>query len=500
MPSRYQPLVDAALFPRAAWYAGAGAGGRWRESGARARLFPWSERHLQIVWHDNALRPGRLATADGEPVEIEDPGAWNLEAGPDFLGAAVRVGAERRRLAGDVEVHIHPSAWSAHGHGADPRYRRVRLHVTFFPGRLPADALPPGAVQIALRDALAADPAFSFDNLDLTAYPYALRAPAPPCRLELLHWSGPAKQTVLDAAGEERLRRKAERMALLIAERGRAEAVYEETLAALGYKQNRAPFRRLARALPCAELRERAAGDPAAAFALLAGTAGLLPDTADPRWDAETASFFRTVWRAWWRQAADLGPRALPRPAWQLAGVRPANHPLRRLMAAAVLFGGARTPDEDWIEEAQRRPARCLERVVGSLVSLRGPYFDRRAVFGGRAGRPAALVGRERAEALAVNVFAPLLAAAGEAGALRQGLLDALPSEADNAILRLAALNVLGPDHPPSLCRGGLRRQGLLQIFHDFCLNDRSRCAACPFPGHLRRHRLRAADGAADPA
>ena len=39
---------------------------------------------------------------------------WNLEEGPDFLRAAVRVGDEVVR--GDVEVHVNSSGWSGHGH------------------------------------------------------------------------------------------------------------------------------------------------------------------------------------------------------------------------------------------------------------------------------------------------------------------------------------------------------------------------------------------------
>jgi len=51
--------------------------------------------------------------------------------------------------------------------------------------------------------------------------------------------------------------------------------------------------------------------------------------------------------------------------------------------------------------------------------------------------------------------------------------------------VRQTAHNLFGPAHPPVLYRTGVRRQGLLQIFHDYCLNDRSRCAGCTFPALL---------------
>ena len=83
------------------------------------------------------------------------------------------------------------------------------------------------------------------------------------------------------------------------------------------------------------------------------------------------------------------------------------------------------------------------------------------------------------------NVFIPFLAAVDLKDVLDGPLLDQLPDEADNDIVRQTALSLFGPDHAPSLYRNGLRRQGLIQIFHDFCLNDRSRCAECSLPGLL---------------
>ena len=142
----------------------------------------FTERHLQCVWADDRLRPEGLQTAEGEPLEVEFPGEWNKGPGPDFLGAVLKVGDGSRRIAGDVEIHIHPADWRRHGHSADSRYARVCAHVAYFPGALPEGDLPPGTLQIALKSALERADGFSFDNIDLMAYPMAARA-APPPRL-----------------------------------------------------------------------------------------------------------------------------------------------------------------------------------------------------------------------------------------------------------------------------------------------------------------------------
>ena len=79
-----------------------------REPGAQGYGFCYGERHLQCVWADASWRPSLLYTGDGEPVVVENPGRWNLEAGPDFLDAALVIGEEQRRVSGDVEI---PPLW-----------------------------------------------------------------------------------------------------------------------------------------------------------------------------------------------------------------------------------------------------------------------------------------------------------------------------------------------------------------------------------------------------
>ena len=480
---------DSALeefFPRARSYrasAAAGARDRVRER-ARGLAAPETERALQCVWFDPALRPAALRTAAGEPVCVEHPGEWNLRAGPDFIGAALRIGVEERRIEGDVEIHVRPSDWTAHGHARDPRYARVRAHVTFFPGRLPPDELPPGAVQIALRDALAADPSFAFDHIDLSAYPYAAPATPAPCALVLADWTPDDKEALLAAAGEERLRRKAERLAIACAERGAEQAFYEEYLTALGYPENKAPFRRLAAALPLDTLRAIAGGDPLRAEALLAGMADLLPAAIEADWSPAARRHARALWDHWWKIRPEIGG-GLERRSWRRSGVRPANHPVRRLAGAAWFLTRKDSP-----VEGLRRCAERADPVAALLewLDVRPDTFwgVHSSLSAPRSPRPIALIGRSRATAILINVAIPLAAALGLGAPFAAGGLDRLPPEAPSDRLRAIAHTLFGPVHPPSLYRSGLRRQGLLQIFHDYCLHNRSCCAECGFPAWLR--------------
>jgi len=482
-------LVIGAGFPRARRYRQIAhpAAANVREKNGASSASAFTERHLQCVWYDASLRPDVLRSSEGEAVRVEHPGRWNLEAGPDFLDAVLVIGPDRRRIRGDVEIHIHPRDWQAHHHAEDGRYNRVVAHVSYFPQTTASDGLPPAIVRCALRDALRVDPRFSFDAIDVTAYPYAAcRTEQPPCGEILASWSPDELVGFLGAAGEERLFRKARRLKAATDEVGTAQVFYEECMAALGYKHNRAACRQLARLLPVAKLQSDCGGDPVCAYAMLLGVGGLLPAKLATRWDNETRRFVRTLWDHWWKRQLHWDAQRHSAPEWRFSGMRPHNHPLRRLAAAAALFatpGGL--PEElpgikhasaaAWIKAARDRILEAADM----------PYWRRRLSLGGHLrDRPVGLLGKARGASILTNVVLPLLAALGEDVA---GLLDALPPDQDNALVRQTAHALLGPDHNPSLYRQGLLQQGLLQIFHDFCVGSRNSCADCRLVKWLNR-------------
>lgn len=441
---------------------------------------PFTERHLQCIWFDAALRPAELKTAEGESIEVEHPGDWNLEAGPDFLRAAVRIG-HSRRIEGDAEIHIHPSDWDRHGHGTDPRYRGVRIHVTYYAsGRA---SLPPGCVEIPMQKPLQAIPAFSFQQIDLAAYPYAARGRTTACAEILSKLSWEAKAAVLDAAGEERLRQKTIRFSRLLVSSDPGQALYREMLSALGYKHNSRAFRALAENVPLNRLREASGNDPMTAYAILLGCAGLLPKDLSSR-NPEACDFIRRIWDIWWRMNSQWTESIMPASSWRLSGLRPTNHPARRLMAAAQLF-----MDKDELSARLKQAAGNIDAMRALLMKPSGTFWDHYLSINGQKQKaPVALIGDSRAAAIITNIFIPWLAARGELPVPARTLLDALPCDTPDSTVKMTAHNLFGPVHNPRLYNSGLRRQGLLQIFHDFCLQDRSNCGNCRFPSIVAHH------------
>lgn len=262
-----------------------------------SRPEPVTERHVQAIWFDRELRPEGLFTADGEMLTVIHPGDWNLEAGPDFKNAVLEVGRDHRRLAGDVEIHLSPSGWEAHGHGRDGAYSNVVAHVTWTGGPEPA-SLPKGAVSVCLGRHVMENASFSPECIDVGAYPFArLPAEERPC-FKIVGSNPRIASAVLAAAGETRILAKAKRLDLLLkVRRGeRMQIFYEEFMAALGYKNNSNGFRRVAGQVSFAQL----AAEPDNARSAILSAAGFVD--------------------------------------WNRASTRPANAPEARLAAAAAAF------------------------------------------------------------------------------------------------------------------------------------------------------------------
>jgi hypothetical protein len=476
-----------AAFPHSALYAA------WRNPPGQlvrekeaAPPFAWSERHLQCVWFDPAWRPPVLHSTDGEPVLVEDPGRWNLEAGPDFLDAALIVGNDRRRIQGDVEIHVRPSDWQAHRHGTDPRYARVVAHVCYFDSSPAKPPLPRHVIRISLRQDLQANRRFSFENIDLTAYPYATLSPNPPCRIVLARCTPAEHVAMLEAAGHERLRQKAAHLSAEIEARGIDQVFYEEVMGALGYKQNKLPFRELATQLPLEILSEEAGGTPWKAYALLLGVAGRLPAKPAATWDDATRQFVRKLWDFWWKHQATLENRILPAGTWKRGSQRPANNPLRRLAAAAALFG-AKTDLAAGLLALDTTQADIWFRAAAALFARTDgmEYWDNRlSLSGNPQSKSTALLGTDRIAAILSNVVVPFAAALGKTVTT---LLPALPPEQDNVLIRQSAHRLFGRDQNPTLYQTGLRQQGLIQVFCDFCLAQKTGCMNCELTAALTR-------------
>ncbi len=424
-----------------------------------------SELELQALWFSGEFGRGFTST-ENEPVHIVQFGVWNREAGPDFAEAVVRIGTEEKR--GSIELDTDARDWERHGHATDPAYDRVVLHLFFHRGE--ATAFTRTTAHRAVPQ-VRLDPA-AIGEIPVTPVPLA----------QLGRCSGPLRALpetragdIIEAAAQYRLRKKAARLARLTELHGPDEALYQALAGTLGYKHNRLPFTLLAQRLPLKTMRR--AGIPAEA--LLFGVAGFLRAADLSGFDPGTRDYLRALWEQWWPVRSEYERLALSPGTWKLSGVRPANHPQRRLAALAQLI--AHWPG------IRRTAAECDPRAVGEVFEkMRHPYWDRHYTLTSAASSARmALIGPSRVSDILANVLYP---AAFVADPARWIGFRQLPALLGNKRVEIASIRLL-QDHPArrALTRTAARQQGLLQIYEDFCMQDDSDCARCLFPRQLEQ-------------
>ena len=473
MPRKGGIFMDvlARAFPNATQYSELTDRMIARERGVRLLDEPFSERHLHCVWYDATYRPTDLQTLDGEPVEVLHAGQWNLEAGPDFLNARIAVGHDRRVLSGDVEIHIHAADWHHHGHASDTNYSNVIAHVTYWPGRVPVKTLPRGTIQISLQEPLSRCADFYFASIDTGSYPYG--APAALNDLLPAAWRSytvDKKRALLRAAGESRLAGKADAMSRNIKSSGHDQTLWQQLLIALGYKQNRRMFAALAKAMPVAELNEHSKLDTTTAFAILLGIADLMPTKLSADATETGRAYLRTLWDIWWKHRDRYRTRCLDATDWTTHNLRPQNHPIRRIAAAANLACRHASLNNDVRHCQHDDPQRWLKQLDAWLNIEDATGFWQTHLNLNAAARPATgrLIGQRRRAAMLTNVIVPFLAA--EAFPISP-LLRYLPPEQDSHSIKLCATALFGTDHNPAEYRHGILQQGLIQVFHDAIVN-----------------------------
>ncbi len=441
------------------------------------------EHLLREIWKGHAsFLVSPIVLSDGASISVLSPGTENMHrGGPDFLAAAIAL--DGIQIMGDVELHITPDGWRAHEHDGDARYSNVMLHVV-----LENDSEEhhgPPVPQLVLRDNLAFDRRDLWDALFRKLYD---RSPELPCFPHNILVPMRFKRKVLEQFGQARLEELIDRLTLpnseISSEAQLLERVYQLTMDALGYSQNRVPFRELSALLPVSRLqfaRTAFSENIGITFeALFFGVAGLLPKPS-LEFDNETNEYLIELNARWNSiQQSMRFPEVLAEHDWAFFRIRPANSPCRRLALAAMLAERYFSRDE-WNfrnEFFDRGPA---------ATSGANTFWESHTSFASKLPAPQSLLGEERASAIWLNVILPSriawLRTKPERASERQrerALMDDWGSTRTKASAKYLAVieqELLEGENVNSV----RSEQGALLLERNFC--QRVRCSECPV-GH----------------
>jgi hypothetical protein len=375
------------------------------------------EAELIARWGAGAWRGRTLRAADGAAYTVIYQGRPGGPAGPDFRDAVLR-GESGARVTGDVELHLTPAGWRAHGHATDPRYNNVALHVTLRAGNAASESAPLASGGRAPLVALTTQP----ETLD-----GARDSPLPswPCA-PLAGEAAPAG-TLAEAlwrAGWARLRERASALAV-----ARARTALEaRSSAELWSPADRTLFAAIGEALGYGRDRD-------------------------------------ALRRCGERLAAGVAPDALQTEVTRLGAVE-----RRRVEGLLALWGR-------WRATGPLTVLRDALALGGARAGARGAG---RALAAELASSGKGAVSPGRARIIAINVALPvlLLDARDTRDAARWNLVSAtietFPGLPSNQLTRVMAAQ-LGLARAPV---GALAQQGLHHIWERHCREKR--CAGCP--------------------
>ena len=398
------------------------------------------EELMYYVWQQRLF--SAITTLDDTPLEVIHPGLRNLDAGPDFFNAKVKI--DGMVWAGNVEMHVKASDWFRHNHQNDPNYDNVILHVVMQADAVVRHQSGEPIMTVVMRipqdimnkyQALTAQQPYSFSAIrcvsDLGNVP----------NLVLHDW--------LTSLAMTRMLGKTKRVQDLV-EKGKdswQEALYVMLARSLGTGINSDTFERLARSLPFAFLLKHL-DDPLQVRALLLGQAGLIPLNEERM--LQEYAFLRAKF-----QLTPLTPSC-----WKMARRRPQASPVVRLEALASLLAFHKNLFSEILEA---KDIAALQRIF--VI----PYK----------------IGLQTANSVIINAVVPILLAYGqweaddELSERALDLLEKIPAESNRYMEYWTACGI------PN--RNAFESQALLHLYREYC--EPHKCINCRLGAWILRNR-----------
>ncbi len=441
---------------------------------------PESELEMQARWFAGEF--GRKFTSsDGKKIKIVQFGHWNHSAGPDFTEVVIEI--DGRKVSGAIEVELDARSWESHGHATNPGFENVILHVFL--------ACTQGRERFFTRTAEHREiTQVALDWIDLEdwgprPWNHLPEARLGRCASPLRDMPPDKLDSLISAAAQHRLQKKTRRLVAAAEIHGVDEALFQAFAEALGFRYNKLPMRVLAQRIPLGSLLSLPAIDREAR---LFGAAGYIElDYFDDSQDEKTRHYLKKLWHNWWQIRDQLETNEERQLKWHLSGIRPLNHPQRRL-GALISVVNSWSELRKIIQSSEQNPESGIKKLKNYFASLEHPFWNYHYTLRSKAtGQSMALIGRDRMLDILGNVLFPWI--------MREHpkswqQYTQLPASQTNEKLRRAVLRLFGQveqkqQNEQQGTKSFYQQQALLQIYTDFCLEDSSECEACSFPEQL---------------
>jgi hypothetical protein len=421
-----------------------------------------SESFLHYLWQFQYFDKKELKTTTGEQLVIFKPGILNGDAGPDFSQAKARI--DEIDWVGNVEIHIHSSGWTDHGHHRDQAYENVVLHVVWTEDqpvyRKDGSRIP----TLELKDRVDEQLIQEYTNL-------INQSSAIPCERSFHAVDPLIKLSMVDKALMKRLEDKANRIASQVVQNNGdwEEATYQLLTANFGFKVNKDPFVQLAKTLPY-KIIQKHRDHPLQVEALLFGQAGFLLAKTKDEYITNLFREYSFLSKKYSLDADRMNPAQ-----WKFLRLRPANFPTLRIAQLAALLQSKKSIFSNLITASSYQDVQHFFQLSTS------PYWQTHYRFGKKADGSVPSFGKSSADVLIINAVVPLLVAYGKARDdwnlvdKAVAILQQIPVEKNRIVDLWKKLGYSGTTAFDS--------QGLIELYQNFC--QQRQCLNCAIGSHI---------------
>jgi len=349
-------------------------------------MLKFNEELLQFIWRYKLLKPIPLIAKSGNEIVVLKPGELNLDAGPDFFNAQIRI--NNLILAGNIEIHIKTSDWLKHNHQQNKSYDTIILHAVYEHDVVLDQNINNNVEILELKNLIDEKTIETYNQLVTTKIKL-------PCASQLKNINDLKFVSWIERMTIERLEEKVKRIEnyFLVYGGDYTQTFYTCLLRNFGFKVNAIPFELLAKQLPV-HLLLKHADNLLQLEALLLGVSGLLENQFEDKYIQNLQNEFEYL-----KTKYKLTP--LKKEIFKFSKLRPANFPNVRLAQFAALIHYNK---ELFISPQNTTNFDSLMKVL--KIKLEG-YWKNHYKIDGKASDKDLSFGEASAEILIINTFAP---------------------------------------------------------------------------------------------
>ncbi len=424
------------------------------------------EEFLHYLWKYKKFDFPNAKTTDDKEVVLLNSGQHNLDSGPDFFNAKVRIGEQV--WAGNIEIHIKSSDWYLHKHQTDKNYDNVILHVVW---EHTAEVYRKNNTPIPTLQLKPLVSPFIIENyhqlLDNPLYNWIN------CEKDFSYFQEFEAQHWLERLYIERLEKKSQLIVKLLknSENNWEEVLFIMLARNFGLKVNQDAFLSVAQSFDFKAL-QKVRNNPIQLEALLLGQAGLLEQSLD-------SGYYQVLKREYefLKHKFNLNNEHVIIPKY--FRLRPHNFPTIRLSQLAQLFYHNRNLFSEIIS------AKDSASIYGIFQTKTSEFWENHYTFGKRHKPRSKKLTRKFTDLLIINTIVPLkfcyLKHTGQGSEQDSEdellkLMEEIKAESNSTVSKFEQLK-------QGFAKTALQSQALLQLKNEYC--DKNQCLRCEFGNKL---------------